>query len=115
VHQALMGKLKPGKEQEYIDAHHRVWPDLIQAMRVAGVQREMVFMLGHYLFVYLEAEDIDSANAKLAADPTNQRWDAFMAPLLEPAISGSNELFPPMTEVFRLENSSAPLSEKEKT
>jgi L-rhamnose mutarotase len=113
MYQAFMGKVRPGKEPEYIEAHRSVWPDLIRAMHSAGVQREMVFMSANYLFVYLEADDIDSTNAKLAADPVNQRWDAFMEPLLEPSTSNSHELFYPMIEVFRLETP-APCSEKEK-
>ena len=113
MYQAFMGKVRAGKEPEYIEAHRSVWPDLIRAMHSAGVQREMVFMFANYLFVYLEAEDIDSANAKLAADPVNQRWDDFMEPLLEAPTGNSRELFHPMTEVFRLETL-ASCSDKEK-
>src|ERR1041384_4176076 len=101
MYQTFVGKLKRGKEQEYIEAHRNVWPELKRSMRDAGVLQEMVFMLDNYLFVYIEADDVDATKSKLAADPVNQRWDVFMAPLLEPPVAGSTELFPQLVEVFK--------------
>jgi L-rhamnose mutarotase len=99
---ALIGKIRKGKEREYVDAHQAVWPELIDAMRRAGVERESCFVFRNYIFVYTEASDIDATMEKLLRDPISQKWEAYMEALLEPPVDGCSELFPEMTEVFRM-------------
>jgi L-rhamnose mutarotase len=102
AYRAYIGKIKKGKEKDYIEAHKAVWPELIAAMRKAGVENESCFVLGNYIFVYIEASDINATMEVLSADPVNQKWDIFMEPLLEFPVEGCTELFPKMTEVFRM-------------
>lgn len=99
---AYIGKIRKGKENEYIEAHKAVWPDLLTAMKKVGVEKEICFVRGNYIFVYVESSDIDAAMQALSADPVNQRWDAYMEPLLEPPVEGRADLFPEMKEVFRM-------------
>jgi L-rhamnose mutarotase len=101
-YRAFIGKIKKGKEEDYVAAHQAVWPELLDVMRKLGVERESCFVCGSYIFVYVEAADISSTMDKLQGDPVNQRWDVFMEPLLEPPVNGTSELFPEMTEVFRM-------------
>jgi L-rhamnose mutarotase len=75
---AYIGKIRKGKENEYIEAHKAVWPDLLTAMKKVGVEKEICFVRGNYIFVYVESSDIDAAMQALSADPVNQRWDAYM-------------------------------------
>jgi L-rhamnose mutarotase len=82
--------------------HRNVWPELLDAMKVAGVERESCFFSGGYIFVYVEAADIVTTLEKLQHNLVNQKWDVFMEPLLEPPIDGCPEFFPEMTEVFRM-------------
>lgn len=103
AYSAYIGKIKKGKEKDYIEAHKAVWPELLASMRTAGVEKESCFVLGNCIFVYIEATDINSTIKALSADPVNQRWDVFMEPLLEPPMEGGSEQFPQMTEVFRFE------------
>lgn len=102
AHRAYIGRIRKGKEQDYVEAHKTVWPELICVMRQAGVSRESCFVLDNHVFVYVEATDIDATMEKLANDPVNQRWDAFMESLLERPIIDSPGFFPEMTEVFRM-------------
>jgi len=102
AHSAYIGKIKKGKEKDYIEAHKAVWPELLAAMEKAGVERESCFVHGNYIFAYIEASDIDATMQALSKDPVNQKWDIFMEPLLEPPLEDCTELFPQMTEVFRL-------------
>jgi L-rhamnose mutarotase len=102
AHRAYIGKIRKGKENEYIEAHKAVWPELIEAMKKVGIETESCFVLGNYIFVYVAAPDIDGTMERLMRDPINQRWDVFMEPLLEPPVDGCSELFPEMKEVFRM-------------
>jgi L-rhamnose mutarotase len=101
---AYFAKLRPGKRRDYVEAHKAVWPELLDAMRQAGVTRESCFVLEDYVVVYVEADDIESTMRKLASDPVNLRWDAFIEPLLQPPIAGLPDLFPEMKEVFEMQS-----------
>ncbi len=104
AYRAYIGKIRKGKENEYIEAHKVVWPELIDAMKKAGMQGESCFVFGNHVFIYVEASDIDATMEALIRDPISQRWEAFMEPLLEPPIDGCSELFPEMKEVFRMQD-----------
>ena len=102
AYRAYIGKIRRGKENDYIEAHKAVWPELLEAMHRVGIERESCFVAGNYIFVYVESSDIDATMEALSRDPINQKWDVFMEPLLEPPVEGSAELFPEMKEVFRM-------------
>jgi L-rhamnose mutarotase len=89
-------KIRPGKEADYCLEHTRVWPELIEEARRAGVRNESVFLRGRDIFVYMEAEDIEACLVALAEAPVNRRWDEFMESYLEP---GSHRL----PEVFHMD------------
>jgi L-rhamnose mutarotase len=101
-YRAFIGKIRKGKEEEYVAVHRNVWPELLDAMKEVGVEKESCFVFGSYIFVYVEAADIVSTLEKLQNNPVNQKWDVFMEPILEPPIDGCPEFFPEMTEVFRM-------------
>ena len=42
AYRAYIGKIRKGKENEYIEAHKVVWPELIDAMKKAGMQGKAV-------------------------------------------------------------------------
>jgi L-rhamnose mutarotase len=104
-YRAYIGRIREGKQQDYIEAHKTVWPELIDAMKEAGVSKESCFVLNNHIFVYVEAPDIGATIEKLANDPVNQRWDTLMESMLERPTTDSLELFPEMTEVFRMQDS----------
>ncbi len=80
-------------EEPYRNAHRAVWPELIEEARRAGIRNHSVFMAGRTLFVYLEADDVAGALAKLLATPVKQRWDEFMRDFLEPESVTMKEVF----------------------
>jgi L-rhamnose mutarotase len=76
-------RLKPGREAEYDRRHREIWPELLDALRDAGISRYVIFRDELRLFGCFETEDAAATRAKLDASPVNQRWRAFMAPLFE--------------------------------
>lgn len=102
MYRAYIGRIRQGKEREYIEAHKNVWPELIEAMRKAGVVREICFVFENTIFVFVEAQDISVTMDNLMRDPINQEWDVFMEPLLELPGNSSKEMFPEMEDVFSM-------------
>lgn len=69
---------KPGCEQEYVERHKAVFPDLLESLKRVGVSEYSIFMKGTELYAYMVADNYDQAMAELATDPANMRWQAFM-------------------------------------
>jgi L-rhamnose mutarotase len=81
----LHTRLKPGSEAEYDRLHEAVWPEILDAIRAAGVTKWRIYRDGLDLFHYIECEDYERAIAELAELEVNQRWQATVAPLMEVA------------------------------
>jgi L-rhamnose mutarotase len=80
---AWLFSLKAGKEQAYRDAHSRVWPELIEAARSAGLRNHSVFVIGSTVFGYAEAEDLNATMKRLDSLDVTRRWNDAMAEFME--------------------------------
>jgi L-rhamnose mutarotase len=67
---------------EYLKRHDEIWPEMLDALRAAGIHNYSIFRQGTTLFAYLEVEDFQRMTASLAADPVNARWQEYMRPLI---------------------------------
>ena len=54
-------QVRPDKIDDYVEAHKRVWPELLDALRSAGIRNYTIFRAGTNVFGYFEADDLDSA------------------------------------------------------
>ena len=96
-------RIQPGKRDEYVAHHTKVWPELLSDLSAAGYRNYSIFSDGDDLFGYFECDDYESSNAAIARSDANRRWQSFMANYLESSPdpeSGPTRL---MTEVFRLD------------
>ena len=75
-------RLKAGVEERYEAYHREVWPEVLTAIRRAGITKYLIFRDGLDLFHYIECGDYDRAIAELADDPINIKWQAEMAPMM---------------------------------
>ena len=65
---------------EYTERHAAVWPDMLRALDASGWRRYSIFARPDGLLVgYVEAADLDQAQAAMAATQVNARWQAEMA------------------------------------
>ena len=101
-HIGLHTQLLPGAEEEYDALHREVWPDVLAAIKRAGIDRWLIFRDGIDLFHYVECSDYDAAIAELASDPVNVRWQATVAPLMAKAHDYSGESSDRLPVVFEL-------------
>lgn len=82
--------LRPGATAAYVAHHADVWPEVLDALRQAGIRNYSIFRRRRRLFAYFEYDghDLDAALASVALDPAMQRWTAIMGILLEPQEPG---------------------------
>jgi L-rhamnose mutarotase len=83
VRVALHTRLKPGAESAYEDAHREVPPELVEAIRAAGVREWTIWRSGLELFHVIDCEDYARLLGELERLPANVAWQARMAELLD--------------------------------
>ncbi|RZU63677.1 L-rhamnose mutarotase [Zhihengliuella halotolerans] len=78
---AFLLHVKPERLAEYVEAHQRVWPEMLEALSRHGWRNYTLFLREEDGLVvgYFEADDVDAAQAAMGADPVNATWQAEMA------------------------------------
>jgi L-rhamnose mutarotase len=69
-------KVKSEKLEEYKNLHAAVWPKVLDTIRKCNIRNYSIYHKDGYLFSYFEyiGEDFEADMAKMAADPTTQKW-----------------------------------------
>ena len=74
---------------EYRDRHGRVWPEVLESLRVAGVQRMDIHLLGRRVVMVVEVSDGVDVGRVFATHRNStgrvQEWERLMQSLQEPA------------------------------
>jgi len=98
---AFVLHVRPDKIDEYVEAHEKVWPEMLAALRAAGIRNYTIFRNGNEMFGYFESDDLEAAAAYMEAQEVNARWQDTMAGLLEERVpdAGPAALEP----IFRLD------------
>ncbi|MBL7827702.1 MAG: L-rhamnose mutarotase [Saprospiraceae bacterium] len=66
---------------EYEAYHRDVWPEILESIRRAGIERLEIYRIENRLFMILEANDDFSFERKAALDADNtkvQEWETLM-------------------------------------
>jgi L-rhamnose mutarotase len=98
---AFVLHVQPDRIDEYVEAHRNVWPEMLQALREAGIRNYTIFRSGNDMFGYFESDDLERAGAFMAAQEVNGRWQDAMAELLEQRVPDDGP--PGLEEIFRLD------------
>jgi L-rhamnose mutarotase len=98
---AFVLRVRPERIDEYVEAHANVWPDMLEALRGAGIRNYTIFRADNSVFGYFESDDLATAGEYLARQEVCTRWQDAMAGLLEERVPDSGP--PPLAEVFRLD------------
>jgi L-rhamnose mutarotase len=83
AHYAWVLEVRPGYEEEYVRRHDEIWPEMVEALREAGISNYSIFRHGLTLFGYFETHDIQKTQSYLADSETNRRWGEWMAPIMK--------------------------------
>ena len=103
--------IKQDKIEEYKRLHKDVWPDVLDMIKKCNIQNYSIYLRQledgkTYLFSYLEytGNDFDSDMAKMAADPTTQKWWDVCKPCQQPlADIKEGSWWADMEEVFHID------------
>lgn len=103
--------LQPDKVEDYKKLHAAVWPDVLNMIHGCNIRNYSIFLRTlddgqPYLFSYFEyvGDDYEADMARMAADPTTQRWWTYCQPCQKPlANRAEGEWWSPMEEVFHTE------------
>ena len=98
---AFVLTVRPDKLDEYLDAHREVWPEMLDALRGAGIRNYTIFRDGNRMFGYFEADDLAAAGEYLSRQEVSTRWQDSMAELLDQRVPEAGP--PALDEVFRLD------------
>lgn len=103
MHVGLHTRLKAGMEERYDEAHRAVWPEVLAAMRAAGIRSWRIWRDGLDVFHAIDVDDYDAAIAQLAGLEVNQRWQAAMAPMMAVAHDYSGDASDRLPLIFDLD------------
>jgi len=81
-HIMFVQKIKSEKKEEYIKAHKEAWPELLKAIKDCGIDREMIWVFGDYICIYMMTEDFDEAMSRLSKTDIFKKWSEYMGTLL---------------------------------
>ena len=103
--------LHPDRVQEYKRLHAAVWPGVLDTIRECNIRNYSIYLRvlddgQHYLFSYFEhtGDNFAADMAKMAADPTTQRWWDCCKPCQKPIEHRApDEWWSIMEEVFHLD------------
>ena len=100
-HYAWVLEVRPGYEEEYRRRHDAIWPEMVDALRKAGIRNYSIFRSGTDVFGYFESDDLEAAGAYMAEQEVNARWQDAMAELLEHRVPDAGPQA--LEEIFRLD------------
>jgi len=100
--------LKKEKMEEYKKLHAAVWPGVLKMIKECNIRNYSIYLHKldddrYYLFSYFEwtGDDFEADMAKMAADPTTQKWWSFCEPCQIPLTNRKQgEWWANMEEVF---------------
>jgi len=97
-------QVDPARLEEYRERHAAVWPEMLEALAVAGWRDYSLFLREDGLLVgYLVTDDFDAARAAMDATDVNRRWQAEMASFFLGLDDGrADAAMRPLDEVFNL-------------
>lgn len=77
-------KLRPGSEAEYRRRHNEIWPELVKAIREAGIREFALFLRGTDVFAFAECDpDCETAFRKLGKTEVDVAWSRWFEDLIE--------------------------------
>jgi len=95
--------VKPENFESYKKYHAEVWPEVLDMISKCNIRNYTIFHREGMLYAYFEyiGNNFAADMAKMAADPTTQKWWAIMEPMQEPlADRKAGEWWTELEEVF---------------
>lgn len=98
--------IKLENKAEYERLHADVWPEVLAKIYECNIRNYSIYRYGELLFSYFEyiGNDFNEDIAKMAADPTTQKWWEVCRPLQSPVDDRADgEWWASVSEVFHVD------------
>src|SRR5712691_8836433 len=87
-------EIRPGAEEEYKRRHDEIWPELVEAIRAAGIRNYSLFRRGTRVIAYAECHpDVATAFGKVGATDVNGRWSEWFEDVIVELVDEEGNLF----------------------
>jgi|SRR5579859_45078 len=100
-------KNDPELISEYRRYHKKIWPEITQGIKDAGIEDMEIYLLGTRMFMVMEVNERFSFEAKTKADRENPKvreWEELMWKFQEPLPDAKpGEKWVLMERIFKLE------------
>ena len=97
-------QVNPDRIDEYTKRHTAVWPNMMRALKATGWNNYSLFLRDDGLLIgYFETASLAGAQAAMAREEVNARWQAEMGEFFVDLDGGPDEGFLRLREVFNLE------------
>jgi L-rhamnose mutarotase len=95
-------KLFEGYAEEYKNRHERIWSELRQLLKQAGIKDYSIFLdeQTNALFAYLTVDDANKLE-QLSKEPVMKKWWSYMKDIME-SNEDNSPVSIPLKEVFYL-------------
>ena len=101
-------EIRPGTEGEYRRRHDAIWPELVDALRQAGISNNSIFRQGTTMIAYAECEpDAATAFGKVGGTDVNARWSRWFEGIIVQLTDAEGNLFR-AEEVWHLADGGTP-------
>ena len=98
---AWKASFKEGCKEEYCKRHNKIWPELVEILKAAGIKNYTIWNTGNELFGYYECEKgIDFAAKMQSESPIVKKWDEYMKDILIMEMDPVTGAQPKLTKVF---------------
>lgn len=95
--------VKDGMLDEYIDRHNKIWPELKDVLKSAGIGNYTIWNTGNELFGYFECEKGAAfAEETQARSEVVDRWNEYMKDVMVMELDPETGAQPKMKQVFFL-------------
>ena len=100
---AWKAAIRPGKRAEYIRRHDEIWQEMKDVLKGAGICNYSIWISGDEVFGYYECEKGAAYAAEMQAkSPVVERWNEYMADVLDMGRDEETGVQPRLCEVFYL-------------
>ena len=92
--------------REYEDHHKKVWPEILESIKAAGIEKMEIYRFATRLFMVMEVNEDFSFEKKAKADEKNekvQQWEMLMWKYQQPLAEATDgEKWMLMEKIFEL-------------
>ena len=101
---AWRARIKPGTYDEYKRRHDEIWPEMLEVLKAAGISNYTIWVSGNELFGYYECEKgVDYATRVQAESEVVDRWNVYMADILEMEMDPETGAQPRLIKAFEMD------------